>query len=77
MVYFVGSILFIVAARFVGYPLYKTESRKVANVTSQDTQANRASIGSILEELELDFEMGNISKEDYQELDAKYRAELN
>lgn len=31
----------------------------------------------MLEELELDLEMGNVSPEEYIELEAKYRAELN
>ncbi len=77
MVYFMGVILFLGAALFVGYPLYKSESKTEDTKISRETRVNHAIIRSMLEELELDFEMGNISEEDYRELDAKYRAELN
>ncbi|MBT4512320.1 MAG: c-type cytochrome biogenesis protein CcmI [Chloroflexi bacterium] len=77
MVYLIGVILFLGAALFVGYPLFKAESKKEATETNQETQVNQAVIRSMLEELELDYEMGNISEEDCRELDAKYRAELN
>ena len=77
MDYVVGVILFLGAVLFVGYPLYKVKPQREDSEKNQGFQANQASIGSMLEELELDFEMGNISEEDYRELDAKYRAELN
>ena len=77
MVYFLSLILFFGAVLFVGYPLYKSESKTEDTKTNRATQVNQAIIRSMLEELELDFEMGNISEEDYRELDVKYRAQLN
>ena len=72
MVFIVSAVLFFGAAIFVGYPLFgpKTEIH-------QWPDSKQDAIRMKIKELELEFEMGNISNEDYRELDAKYRAELN
>lgn len=72
MVYLVGTVLFIIAALFVGYPLFRPQRNQEAGTEQSD-----ATFHSILEELELDYEMGNISEDEFRELDAKYRARLN
>ena len=68
------AILFAGAALFVGYPLFKREETRY---DTQSLQVNEPAVLSMIEELELDFEMGNISEEEYLRLDAQYRAELN
>ena len=77
MVIAISAILLIIGILFVGYPLRKSPTIKDENDMIEQLYVKHSSIKSILEELEMDHEMGHISDEEYQELDAKYRAELN
>ncbi|MDY6910825.1 MAG: hypothetical protein SVM79_00475 [Chloroflexota bacterium] len=72
MVFVVSAVLFLTAAIFVGYPLFRTETE-----IPQRSHNRHETIRMKIKDLELEFEMGNISIEDYRELDAKYKAELN
>ena len=72
MMYVISAILFIGAIAFVGYPFFMHKKEDISQ-----SEANKSAIYSMIEELELDYEMGHISDEEYRELDSKYRAELN
>lgn len=75
MVLTVSIILLVIGIVFVAYPLFR--SVKVRDKENEIGRESESHIKLILEELELDYEMGQISEEEYRELDAKYRAELN
>ncbi len=74
MEYLIIAILFAGAASFVGYPLFKREQPSDDARASQDSEP---SILSMIEELELDYQMSNITEEEFKELDSHYRDELN
>lgn len=72
------ALLVIVTVFFVGYPLFRARARNANNDAKQNPVTDsQPRIRALLEELELDYRMGNISEEDYRELDARYRAELD
>ena len=78
MIYVISAILLIIGILFVAYPLFRPSRSKVEESESiKQLYVKQSTVYSILEELELDYEMGHISDEEYRELDAKYRAELN
>ena len=78
MIYAVGAMLFLAGLLFIGYPLFKSGEAQDNGYQDRHRFASReAALRSLIEELELDFEMGVISEEDYRELDAKYRRELD
>ncbi len=78
MVVAISVILLIIGILFVAYPLFRPlRSKDEERETIEQLHVKQSTIHSILEELEMDYEMGHISDEEYHELDAKYRAQLN
>ena len=75
--FIVGLAIAIVAFAFVAKPLFTHEG---VRVTQEDRrisqlQANRERLLRSLQELEMDFAMGKITQDDYQEQRAQYVAE--
>lgn len=77
MVFILSAVLFICAVLFVGYPLYRHErTGGKGGEDAQQLDGQRSAIRSLLEELELDYEMGNISQSEYEVLESNYRNQL-
>jgi len=77
MIFLIGAILVIATVIFVGYPLLRPKKvSEQENDEHQELLAKRSALNLLIEELELDFEMGNISEEEYRRLDRKYREAL-
>lgn len=78
MVVAIIVILLIIGISFVAYPLLRSSRIKdTEGETIEQLHIKKSTIHSLLQELEMDHEMGHISDEEYHKLDAKYRAELN
>jgi hypothetical protein len=71
------GILLVIGILFVAYPIFRPPSIKNKKETMKQIRVEQSAIHLILEELEMDREMGHISEEEYRGLDARYRAELN
>ena len=77
MDYVIIGILLVIGILFVAYPIFKPPRIKNEKETMNQIRVEQSAIHLILEELDIDREMGHISEEEYRELDARYRAELN
>ncbi len=76
MTIFVALLITALTFAFVAYPLFR-QRRRSANATADDRLgellSNRDTTYSMLKELEFDYQSGILSKEDYQELEARYK----
>lgn len=76
MTIFVALLITALTFAFVAYPLYR-QRRRPANPAVDDRLgellSNRDTTYSMLKELEFDYQSGILSKEDYQELEARYK----
>jgi hypothetical protein len=74
----VAIILGVLALAFVLYPLYRREPAVPQPATEQDTPARgergekEQAARTALQEVELDYQLGNISDDDYQSLREHY-----
>ena len=76
MTIFVALVLTALTFAFVAYPLFKQKSRSVDSVEDeklQELHSKRDTTYSMLKELEFDFQSGTLTKEDYQDLEARYK----
>ncbi len=76
MTIFVVVVLTVLAFAFIIYPLFKQRSRSVDLVKEeklQELHSKRDTSYSMLKELEFDFQSGILTKEDYRDLEAKYK----
>ena len=72
MIFLIGAILVIATVIFIGYPLFKRNTaRERQNDAYQELMAKRAALHSLIDELALDFKMGNISEKEHRELENK------
>ena len=70
--------LAVLAAIFIGYPLYQSRNRQVAfdlNHKLEDFEARKTEIYAAIKDIDFDYQMGKLSDEDYQEMRQKYKAE--
>ncbi|MBI4180396.1 MAG: zinc-ribbon domain-containing protein [Chloroflexi bacterium] len=76
MTVFVALLLTVLAFVFITYPLLRQRLRSVDAVDDEQLQelySRKDTAYSMLKELEFDFESGILSKEDYQELETRYK----
>ncbi len=70
--------LALLAALYIGYPLFQSRSRSMnfdLNHRVEDLEAKKAEIYAAIKDIEFDYEMGKLSEEDYQELREQYKAQ--
>lgn len=69
-----GLILLIVVLSILAFPLYKARLRVSAGMggASNDLVAQRDGLYSTLRDLDLDYELGKLSREDYQTRRERY-----
>ena len=76
MTIFVALLITALTFAFVAYPLFR-QRRRSANAAADarlvELLSSRDTTYSMLKELEFDFQSGILSKEDYQELEARYK----
>ncbi len=76
MTIFVALLITALTFAFVAYPLFRQRRRSVnaaADARLVELLSSRDTTYSMLKELEFDFQSGILSKEDYQELEARYK----
>ena len=78
MVYLVGFLLFTLAAWFVAYPIFRPKTSMDEDVGGQTgIDPDRSGTALMLEELELDRALGNISEEEYRAVSATYKVRIS
>ncbi len=76
MTVFAALILAVLTFAFVAYPLLKRGAPSADSVDDdklQELKSRRDTAYSMLKELEFDFHSGNLTEEDYQDLEAVYK----
>ncbi|MBI4301603.1 MAG: zinc ribbon domain-containing protein [Chloroflexi bacterium] len=77
MIYFLFLIMAWVALGLVAYPLWRPQRRIVAEPSlglRDSMKSQQDATYFALTELQFDYELGNLSPQDHQELEEKYRA---
>lgn len=78
MVEFIGIVLVIATALFVGYPLWQKSARAAnfkSNHQAEDWQARKEEIYAAIRDIDFDYRMGKLSQEDYNTLREQYKSE--
>lgn len=78
MVEFIGIVLVIATALFVGYPLWQKSARAAnfkSNHQAEDWQARKEEIYAAIRDIDFDYRMGKLSQEDYSTLREQYKGE--
>lgn len=78
MVEFIGILLAVLAALFIGYPIYRAQKYQLAfdsNHRASDLEAQKAEIYKAIKDIEFDYQMGKLSEEDYTELRDQYKTQ--
>jgi len=74
----IGVFLAILTVIFVGYPLFQKRQQKVSfalNHRAQELEARKAEIYAAIRDIDFDYQMGKLSKEDYTALRQQYKTE--
>ena len=80
MALLIAPVLFILAAIYVAYPLLKEEqedrAEEIEKTERQGLMEAKEEVISNLKDIEMDYRMGKLSQEDYQnlKLDFEYQA---
>ena len=78
MDYVLVGILVVAALAFVLYPLRKGfDGEGPGNESRETLTSKETAVISLLSELEMDFEMGNISQGQYEEFKDKFQKQLD
>ena len=76
MTLFVSIVLAVLTFAVIIYPLFRQRLRSVNSGEDEklrELYSKRDTAYSMLKELEFDFQSGTLTKEDYQELEARYK----
>lgn len=74
MILFGSILLVLVVLGVVVYPVFRPRpAAAIVDDTASDLVARRDSLYSTLAELQMDYEMGNLSPADHQQLEEKYK----
>jgi hypothetical protein len=74
----IGIFLAILTAIFIGYPLFQKRQHKIdfaLNHRAQEMEARKAEIYAAIRDIDFDYRMGKLSKEDYETLRNQYKTE--
>ncbi len=76
MTLIIGIVLAVLTFSFITYPFFKQRLRSVHSVEVENLRefySKRDTTYSMLKELEFDFQSGVLTKEDYRDLEARYK----
>jgi hypothetical protein len=74
----IGIALAIITAIFIGYPLLQKQRGKVSfalNHRAQEMEARKKEIYAAIRDIDFDYQMGKLSKDDYEALRQQYKTE--
>ncbi len=78
MLELIALSLAILAAIYIGYPFFRSKNETMAfdvNHSIEDLEAKKVEIYKAIKDIEFDYEMGKLSREDFEELRSQYKAE--
>jgi len=76
MTVFVALVLAVLTFAFIVYPFFKQRAQSVDSGEDeklQELRSERDTTYSMLKELEFDFQSGILTKDDYRDLEARYK----
>jgi len=74
----IGIVLAMATAAFIAYPLFQKQKNKVSfalNHRAQEMEARKKEIYAAIRDIDFDYQMGKLSKEDYDALREQYKTE--
>jgi len=74
----IGVILAVITAVFIGYPLFQKQKGKASfalNHRSQELEARKKEIYAAIRDIDFDYQMGKLTKEDHAALREQYKTE--
>lgn len=74
MTWLVASFLFLAVMAYMMYPLFRLPQRRGGEEGEGELTSRQEALQSAIEELQFDYELGNLSAEEHRELEEKYRA---
>ncbi|MDQ7054709.1 MAG: zinc ribbon domain-containing protein [candidate division KSB1 bacterium] len=78
MIELIALSLAILTAIYIGYPFYKSRQTSMnfnVNHSIEDLEAQKIEIYKAIKDIEFDYEMGKLSREDFEQLRSQYKAE--
>jgi len=78
MIEIIGICLALLTGLYVAYPLLQKRQQKVSfagNHRAEELEARKSEIYTAIKDIDFDFQMGKLSKEDYEQLRSQYKAE--
>jgi len=74
----IGIVLVIATAAFIAYPLFQKQKNKVSfalNHRALEMEARKSEIYTAIRDIDFDYQMGKLTKEDYENLRQQYKTE--
>lgn len=78
MIEIIGVVLAIATAMFIAYPLLQKQKSKASfalNHRAQEMEARKNEIYAAIRDIDFDYQMGKLTKEDYETLRQQYKTE--
>ena len=78
MIEIIGICLALLTGLFVAYPLLQKRQQKVSfadNHRAEELEARKAEIYAAIKDIDFDFQMGKLSKDDYEQLRSQYKSD--
>lgn len=78
MIEIIGICLALLTGVYIAYPLLQKRQQKVSfavNHRAEELEARKTEIYTAIKDIDFDFQMGKLSKEDYEHLRSQYKAE--
>ena len=74
MTWLLASLLFLAVVAYVTYPLLRPPRKREKEEAEGELLSRKEALLSAIKELQFDYELGNLSPEEHQELEEKYKA---
>jgi membrane protease subunit (stomatin/prohibitin family) len=74
----IGVVLAMLTGLFIAYPFLQKRQRQVSfadNHRAEELEARKAQIYAAIKDIDFDFQMGKLSKEDYEQLRSEYKVQ--
>ena len=71
----IAVVLSLLAIAYIGYPFYQSRRKQISfelNHRAEELETRKSEIYSAIKDIELDYQMGKLSEENYQKLRNQY-----
>ncbi len=74
----IGIVLVMLTGLFIAYPFLQKRQKKMSfavNHRAEELESRKAQIYAAIKDIDFDFQMGKLSKEDYEQLRSQYKSQ--